>query len=71
MLEVVSSRRRELEYLDGELKNPDLHPEVRRFFEGVVRMIPDQNIRLLAGARTRERSERGREELTRAMRELI
>jgi hypothetical protein len=31
---------------------------------------PDQDIRLLADARSQERSEKGREELTRVMREL-
>jgi hypothetical protein len=36
-----------------------------------VKRAPDQDIRLLAVAREREVTERGREELTRAMRELL
>jgi transcriptional regulator with XRE-family HTH domain len=71
MLGVVSSRRRELEYLKEELKDTDLAPQVRRFYEEVVKRAPDQDIRLLAVAREREVTERGREELTRAMRELL
>ncbi len=71
VLEVVSSRRREVALLEEELKGEDLHPEVRRFYEKVVREAPDQDLRLLSAARTWERSRRGREELARAMRELL
>jgi hypothetical protein len=67
---VLCSRRRELGFFE-ELKVADPHPEVRRFFEEVVRKALEQNIRVLAAARARERSERGRKELTRAMRELL
>lgn len=71
ILEVLSSKRREVRFLE-ELKGvEDLHPEARRFFEEVVREAPDQDIRLLSAARTWERSQRGREELERAMRELL
>jgi hypothetical protein len=71
VLEVLYSRRRELGFF-GELRDADPHPEVRRFFEEVVRKALDQDIRVrLAAARGRERSERGRAELTRAMRELL
>ena len=71
VLEVVSSRRREVALLEEELKGEGLHPEVRRFYEKVVREAPDQDLRLLSAARTWERSQRGREELARAMRELL
>ena len=71
MLEVVSSRRREVALLEEELKGEDLHTEVRRFYEKVVREAPDKDLRLLSAARTWERSRRGREELARAMRELL
>jgi DNA-binding XRE family transcriptional regulator len=71
VLEVVSARHRELEYLREELGDDELHPEVRRFYEDVVRRAPEQDIRVLAAARGRERSERGQEALTQAMRELL
>jgi len=71
VLEVRSSRRREAEFLREMLKDAVPHPEVRLFFEEVLSAYPDQDIRLLAAARSRERSEKGREELTRAMRELL
>jgi transcriptional regulator with XRE-family HTH domain len=71
MLEVLSSRRREAEFLKEVLKEPVPHPEIRLFFEEVLSACPDQDIRLLATARSKERSEKGREELTRAMRELL
>ena len=73
VLEVVSSRRREVRLLEGELEEEaeDLHPEVRRFYEKVVRESPDQDIRLLSAAQTWERSQRGREELAKAMQELL
>ena len=57
--------------LEEELERGDLHPEVRRFYEMVVREAPDQDLRLLSAARTWERSRRGREALARAMRELL
>lgn len=60
-----------VEFLKEELEDVDLHAEVRRFYEEVVRRAPDQDIRVLAAARARERSEGGREELTRVMRELL
>ncbi len=41
------------------------------FLEEVLGAYPDQDIRLLTAARNREGPERGREELTRAMRELL
>ena len=71
VLEVVSARRRELEFLEGELEEPDLPPEVRLFFEEVVGEASDQDIRVLVDARGREPSEKGREALTQAMRELL
>ncbi len=72
VLEVVSSRGREVRLLEEELKEvEDLHPEVRRFFEKIVREAPDQDLRLLSAARTWELSQRGREELAKAMKGLL
>jgi hypothetical protein len=71
VLEVLSSRRREAEFLREMLKGAVPHPEVRLFYEEVLSAYPDQDIRLLAATRSRERSEKGREELTRVMRELL
>jgi transcriptional regulator with XRE-family HTH domain len=71
VLEVVYARRRELEFLEKALEDPDLPPEVRLFFEEVVREAPDQDIGVLIATRGREISEKGRERLTQAMRELL
>ena len=71
VLEMVSSRQREVESLKEVLKGAVQHLEVRLFFEEVLSGYPDQDIRLLAAARNKERSEKGRAELTRAMRELL
>ena len=71
VLGVVSSRTREVRLLEEELERGDLHPEVRRFYEKVVREAPDQDLCLLSAARTWQRSHRGLEELARAMRELL
>ncbi len=71
MLGIISSRRRELKYLNEELKDANLHPAVRRLYEEVVRRAPHQDIRLLVSAREWESSQRGREELTKAMRRLL
>jgi transcriptional regulator with XRE-family HTH domain len=71
VLEVVSSRRREVEVLREVLTNEDLYPQVRLFLEKALGGYPDQEIRLLASARGRESSERGQEELARAIRELL
>jgi transcriptional regulator with XRE-family HTH domain len=70
-VEVVSKRRRELEFVEGLLEEAELHPQVRLFLEELVRECPDEDIRVLAARRSRERSEEGRERLTRAMRELL
>jgi hypothetical protein len=71
-LEVVSSRRQEAEFLKEVLKGAVPHPEVRLFFEGVLSTYPaEQDIRLLAAVRTKERSEKGREALIWAKRELL
>ncbi len=53
------------------LAGAELHPQVRLFFEELVRERPDEDIRVLATRRSRERSEEGRERLTQAMRELL
>jgi transcriptional regulator with XRE-family HTH domain len=70
-VEVISKRRRELEVLEGMLAETELHPQVRLFLEEVVRERPDEDIRVLATKRSQERSEEGRERLTRAMREFL
>jgi hypothetical protein len=70
MLRALCSRRREVGSF-GELEDPDLRPEVRLFFEEVVREASDQDIRVLVAAWGREPSEKGREALTQAMRELL
>jgi transcriptional regulator with XRE-family HTH domain len=70
-VEVISKRRRELEVLEGLLAEAEPHPQVRLFLEELVRERPDDDIRVLATRRSRERSEEEREKLTRAMRELL
>jgi transcriptional regulator with XRE-family HTH domain len=77
VLEVVRSRKREIEFLrgvleDGEvLEDSDLPEEVRSFLESVLESYPDLDIRVLALARRRESSEEGHEALTKAMRDLL
>ena len=73
VVEVVSSRRQELEDVEGVLagEGAELHPQVRRFLEELVRERPAQDIRVLAARRTHEPSEEGHERLTQAMRELL
>jgi len=76
-LEIVRAREREMGHLrdalesKGVLRDPDLPEDVRSFLESVTRSFPDLDIRLLAMARRREASEEGREELTKAMRDLL
>jgi hypothetical protein len=65
VLEVISEKKRELEFVEKVLEDSELPPEVRLYFEEVVREAPDQNIRLLAALRSKESSEKGRQELTR------
>jgi len=62
---------REVESLKEALKGAVPHPEVRFFLEEVLSGYPERDIRLFAAARGRERSEKGREALTQAMRELL
>ena len=73
VIEVVSAREREAKVLKSELDLEDANflPEEQGFFERVLRSFPDQDICLLAAARRREETERGREELTRKMRLLV
>ena len=71
VLEVVSSRRQEPEFLKEVLKGAVPHPELRLFFEEVLVAYPEQDIRLLAAVRSKEHSEKGQEELTRAIRKLL
>jgi hypothetical protein len=70
VLEVVSSRGLEDELLKEVLKSAVPHPMVR-FFEKILGANPDEDIQLLAAARSQERSEKDREEIIRAMRELL
>jgi transcriptional regulator with XRE-family HTH domain len=71
--EVIARRRRELEDVEGVLagEGAELHPQVRRFLEELVRERPAQDIRVLAMRRAWEPSEEGHERLTQAMRELL
>jgi transcriptional regulator with XRE-family HTH domain len=74
VLEVVSARKREAQVLSEILRDADLadpNHEVRLFLEAAVSGYPDQDIGILAAARSREGSEKGREELTHAMQELL
>ena len=70
VLEVVSKRKREVAVIREILRDADLGQEVRRFLEAAVGGYPSQEIRILSVTRSREGSEKGREELARAMREL-
>jgi hypothetical protein len=70
MLRALCSGRRELGSF-GKLKDSDLRPQVRLFFEEFVREASDLDIRVLMATRGRELSEKGRERLTQAMRELL
>jgi transcriptional regulator with XRE-family HTH domain len=72
LVEVISRRRRELEFLEGLLASEaELHPQVHLFLEELVRERPAQDIRVLAMRRAWEPSEEGHERLTQAMRELL
>ena len=66
VLEVVSKRKREAGVLREILREADLNREVRLFLEEVVSGHPNQDICILVAARSREDSEKGREELNRA-----
>jgi hypothetical protein len=70
MLRALCSGRRELGSF-GELEDPDLRPQVHLFFEEVIREAPDEDIGVLMATRGRELSEKGRERLTQAIRELL
>ncbi len=74
LVEVIFRRRRELEFVEGLLAEGELHPQVRLFFEELVRSRPEEDLRVLAAARSRahpEESHEERERLTQAMRELL
>ena len=71
LVEVISKRRRELEFLEGLLAQAELLLQMRLFLEELVRERPAEDIRILAARRSQERSEEGRERLTRAMREFL
>jgi cation diffusion facilitator CzcD-associated flavoprotein CzcO len=67
--------------LEGVLADVELHPQVRHFLEELFRRAgeeaprrgrPYEDIRILAGRRSQERPDEGRERLTRAaMRQLL
>jgi hypothetical protein len=71
VLEIISEKKREIEFVERALEDPELPPEVRLYFEEVVKEAPDLNIRLLLALRSEASSEKGRQELTRAMRDLL
>jgi transcriptional regulator with XRE-family HTH domain len=71
VLEVVSARKREAEVIREILRDADLSKEVRRFLEAAVGGYPDQDVRILTVTRRREGSKKGREELARAVREIL
>ena len=75
VIEAVRARKREIECLGEVLQDASvfggLPEEVNSFLGAVLESYPDVDIRLLAAARRRERSEEGREVLTRVMRELL
>jgi transcriptional regulator with XRE-family HTH domain len=71
VLEIISEKKREIEFVERALEDPELTPEVRLYFEEVARQAPDENIRLLLALRSEASSEERRQELTRAMRELL
>jgi len=72
VLEIISEKKREIEFVERALEDPELPPEVRLFFEEVLSLAPDdENIRLLAALRSEAGSEEKGQELTRAMRELL
>jgi transcriptional regulator with XRE-family HTH domain len=73
---VVRARKREIESLgevmqDERVVSAGLPAEVRLFLEAVRESYPDLDIRLLAAARGREPSGKGRGALTEAMRGLL
>ena len=67
-LEVVSCRRREAEALRKVLQDMGLNEKVRPSLEEALSGYPGQDIRILTAARDRQVSEKGRQELARAMR---
>ena len=71
VLEVISKRKREAEVIREILRDADLSKEVRRFLEAALSGYPNQDIHILTVTRSREGSEKGREELNRARQELL
>jgi transcriptional regulator with XRE-family HTH domain len=71
VLEIISEMNRETEFVERALEDPELPPEMRLFFEEIARQAPEANIRLLLALRSEAGSEERRQELTRAMRELL
>ena len=71
LVEILSKRRRELEFVEEVLADAELLLQMRLFLEALVRERPAEDIRVLATRRTQESSEEGRERLTRAMWELL
>ena len=71
VLEVISKRKREAEVIREIFRDADLSKEVRRFLEAALSGYPNQDIHILTVTRRREGSEKGREELSSAMQELL
>ncbi len=66
MLEGISCRWREGEVIKEDLQDAELansYEEVRLFLQEALSGYPNQGIRILAVTRSREGSEKGREEL--------
>lgn len=72
LVEVVSSRGWEVEFVQEVLREEGPLPEqVRVFLEEVLGHYPEQDIQLLVAARRNEPSEEGREVLARGMRKFL
>jgi transcriptional regulator with XRE-family HTH domain len=73
VVEVISKRKRELEFLKEELaaEEEELHPQVHLFLEELMRKRPAEDLRVLTMRRAWEPTEEGHERLTQAMRELL
>ena len=75
VIEAVRARKREVGFLGEVMQDArvslGLPEKVRTFLKAMLESYPDLDIRILAAARRRERSEEGREGLTEAMRKLL
>lgn len=71
MLKFISCWVREEKVLREILEDVDLSEEVRLLLEEALSGYPNQDIHILSVTRSREDSEKGREELNRARQELL